>query len=774
TAELHRQGFEVRLVIHPVVRVERNAAGEVVGVVDEAAPTADEVPVESLMHFEIDRIGTAAERESLRQELLHVLATVRAAVDDWIPMTNRLQSILDELRDRPLPPGVAQEELDETVAFLEWLVDDHITFLGFRDYELVPGERGEVLRAVDGSGLGILRDELRLSSTRSRELTPEMSAFARRPELVFVTKTNRPSQVHRPAHMDYIGIKRFDAAGKVVGEHRFQGLFTSLAYRELAEEIPLLRRKVKLVMQRAGFRPKGHDAKALAHILETFPRDELFQISPGELYDTAMGILQLQERRRLAVFIRKDTFERFIACMVFVPRDRYSTDLRERIEGILERAFDGKIGAVYTQVGVEPLARIQFFLSVTPGKVPAYNPRDIEATLAENVRGWSDSLAEVLRAKESEERAGELLRKFSGAFPIAYQVANRPEQASFDLERIEEVLASGGLSLHLYRPVGMARNRARFKVYDADDPLPLSEVVPLFENLGFKVVAEQPYQVQPPGGRVVWVRDFDLVSLDGSDFDPADVRDGLQETFARVRSGEAESDGLNRLVLAARLSWREVAILRAYLKYLRQARIPFGQEYMIQTLTRNAPVARLLVELFRASFDPDLAGDRGAQVAGIQEQLAEAMNRVANAEEDRVLRRFSNALQSTLRTNYFQQGEGGGPKPYLSFKLNSHELVGLPSPRPLYEIWVYSPRVEAIHLRGGKVARGGIRWSDRPEDFRTEILDLMKTQMVKNAVIVPVGAKGGFVVKRPPADRQAFQAEGVACYKMLVRGLLDI
>ncbi len=774
TSVLHRHGFEVHLVIHPVLRVLRKQGGEVQAIVGEADPDTEGMLVESLMHFEVDRIGSAEERDRVRDELLRVLARVRAAVDDWGAMTARLQAVIEELESSQRPESISEEELAESLAFLRWLQADNMTFLGFREYALTPGEHGEMLRAVDGSGLGILRDELRVSSARERELTPEMSDFARRPELIFITKTNHLSPVHRPTHMDYVGIKRFDVDGRVLKELRFQGLFTSQSYRQLAEEVPLLRRKVRAVLQRAGFRPRGHAAKALAHILETFPRDELFQITSDELFHTAMGILQLQERRRVALFVRKDTFERFVACLVFVPRDRYSTDLRPRLEAILERAFNGTVGAVYTQVDQEPLARIQFFLSTQPGQIPPYNPKDIEAALAETVRGWEDTLGEVLREKESEDRAGELLRRYAGAFPIAYQVAHRPEQASFDLEKVEEALRANRLAFYLYRPLGMARNRARFKIYDPGEPLPLSEMVPQLENLGFSVVAEQPYQVRPAGADVVWIRDFELDTLEGVDFEPGDVRDRVQESLARVRTGEAESDGLNRLVLSSGLSWRQVVILRTYLRYLRQAGIPASQDYMVQTLDNNAGIGRLLVELFEVRFDPELTHGREESERAIEERLAEALNRVANRDEDRILRRFLNVVQATLRTNFYQPGSDGQPKAYLAVKLRSAEVAELPEPRPLFEVFVYSPRVEAIHLRGGKVARGGIRWSDRPEDFRTEILGLIKAQMVKNAVIVPVGSKGGFVVKRPPADRQAYQEEGIACYKTLVRGLLDV
>lgn len=769
TAALTRHGLEVRIVIHPVLRVRRSADGVFEGLAGEAGSGAG--VAESHIHVEVDRRG-GKELEEIREELLEVLARVRACVQDWHPMEGRLKATVDDLVASPPPLG--QGELEETLEFLKWLEQDHFTFLGFREYDLNRASEGDALVPVPGSGLGLLRDDLRISPSAPRRLSAEMSAFARRPEVVFITKTNHKSPVHRDVHMDYIGIKRFGADGQVIGERRFQGLFTSMAYQRRAMDVPILRRKVRQVIDRAGLLKGSHDAKSFEHILETYPRDELFQMSVSELHEAATGILSLQERRRLALFLRKDAFERFIACMVFVPRDRYNTDLRRRIERILEEEVQGTIGAAYTQVSNDPLARVQVFLSTEPGKVPSLDVKAIERRLAAAMRTWQDEVRDAALSGSDGEQGAELFRRYEGAFPAAYREAFPPADVPGDLHRLEQVRSDGQLRLHLYRAEGEAEHRCSMKLYSRGELLPLSVVLPYFENLGFQVRAEMPYEVASgDAGAPLWVRDFELSSQDGSNLDLDAVRVRVEETFLRVWSGEIENDPFNRLVLVAGLGWREVMVLRAYARYLRQTNIAFSQETLAAALARNAAITRQLVQMFLVAFDPD-GEDQENSAKEISQEVRTALGGVTNADEDRILRRFWNLIRSTLRTNFFQPAADGSPKPYVSFKLESQKVDELPLPRPLYETWVYSPRTEGIHLRGGMVARGGIRWSDRPEDFRTEILSLMKTQMVKNAVIVPVGAKGGFIVKRPPADPAALGQEGVECYRYLVRGLLDI
>lgn len=772
---IHGRGLDIHMLLHPVVRLRRDAAGEL----EDLCLADDEAPgstAESLMHLEVDREGRPAALEELRVEIENVLEDVRLAVEDWLPIRDKVSAIADELEASP--PPVDAEELAEVTAFLRWLVDDHFTFLGYREADLVRQKGREYLRAVPDSSLGVLRRARPSAAERPITLlSDEMSRFARRQEPLIVTKADSRATVHRPVHMDYIGIKRYNAAGEVVGERRILGLLTSVAYSRSPRTIPLLRKKVEHLVTRAGFPPKGHDAKSLVHILETFPRDELFQTSEEELLYIALGILQLQERQRIALFLREDPFERFVSCLVFVPRDRYNTELRLRFGRILEQALDGQETAVYSQIADSMLARVHFIIKTEPGRLPEYDRRQIEGRLTAAARTWPDRLKGVLVERFAEEKGLELHRRYGEAFPTAYRESFPPEAVPPDIENLERVRESGDLGLNLYRSVEGRDHQVRFKIYHVGHSLSLSDVLPKLENMGFRVVSEIPYAVHPAKTEEpVWIGDFELETADGGAVDLAAVKGHLHQTFLDVWHGRVENDGFNRLVLSAGLEVGQVAILRAYAKYLRQAGMAFSQRYIEATLNSNPRLARLLVELFIERFDPDRGEEADEREALTEDSIREALDEVANLDQDRIVRAFRNLIESTLRTNYFQPAENGEPKPYLSFKLDSQKVAELPAPRPRVEIFVYSPRFEAIHLRGGLVARGGLRWSDRREDFRTEILGLMKAQMVKNAVIVPVGAKGGFVLKQAPEEggREALQREGITCYQMMIHGLLDL
>ncbi|CAA7621264.1 NAD-glutamate dehydrogenase [Magnetospirillum sp. SS-4] len=767
--ELARRGIGIHLLLHPVISVRRTAAGRMEDVLGNGA-VADGAR-ESVMHIEIDRQPPETHAD-VAAALSDVLAEVRRAVDDWRAMLARMGDAVAEFESGS--DGLAAEEKREALAFLAWLSDNHFTFLGYRWFELGGDDS---VTADGGSSLGILRDpDSRVfDDTVTLAAMPiEMRVFLRRPEPVLVTKSARHARVHRPVRMDIIGLKRFGPDGSVVGMHAFLGLFTSSAYTDRPAQIPLLRRKIAQVEARAGFLRSGHAAKALANILETYPRDELFQTSEEALHDTAIGILHLQERQNVAVFVRKDEFERFISCLVFVPRDRYDTPLRLAITSILEESFAGTLDTFYTQVADQPQARLHFILRTSPGAVPPVDRQALEARITEASRSWAEHLRDCLIQSHGEAAGLALARRWAQTFPASYRERYSVLVAVSDVDRIEAA-AAGGIGLNLYRPVAAAAHQGRLKLYRAGEPVALSAVLPMLEAMGLVVIAEVPHEVRPatPGARAVWIHDFEVESANGAALDVAERRDFFHDALAAVWRNDAESDGFNRLVLTAGLGWREVMVLRAYTKYLRQAGTTYSQAYIEQALCGNPAMAQALVRLFLAIFDP--RGESG-DAARAETELLAGLEAVVSADDDRILRRFLNLIRSTLRTNYFQTTPDGGPKPYFSFKLDSRQVDDLPAPRPMVEVFVYSPRVEAIHLRGGKVARGGIRWSDRREDFRTEILGLMKAQMVKNAVIVPVGAKGGFVVKRPPAagGREAFLAEGVECYKTLMRGLLDI
>jgi glutamate dehydrogenase len=785
TAELNRQGLTVHLVIHPVVRVRRDASGQLTDLYEPQAAPADAVP-ESFMHIEVDEQTAPELLEQVAQSVEKVLTDVRYAVEDWQRMRAPMLRILETVDHMPhaLPP----DEVNEARDFLLWLNDDNFTFLGYRRYRF-EGDGDEArLAVVAGEGMGILRDDdVRVFDglRNFASLPPDAQQFLRQPRLLLVTKSNRRATVHRPALMDSIFIKEYDDDGAVVGEHLFVGLFTSVAYNTSARDIPYLRNKVVRVLQRARFDPRSHDGKALVHILENFPRDELFQVSDDELFEIAIGVLHLQERQRTALFVRRDPFERFVTGLVYIPRDRYDTDLRRRIQAILEKAFDGTCSAFYTQLAESVLARVQFVIETKPGAIPDYDVAAIEERLIEASRAWPDRLQDSLVDAHGEEKGLRLHRRYATAFDVGYRDRFGAEPAILDIERVEEVLHTRRLGLNLYRPIEASESEIYLKLYHDGGQVALSDILPMLEHMGVKVISEGgPFEVTIPG-RVepVWIHDFAMRTKDGAAVNLGRVRQSFQDSFLRVWEGRMEDDGFNRLVLRAGLGWREVTMLRAYAKYLRQIRFQFSQDYMEDTLADHAAITRLIVRLFQAMHDPaqsrtgGVADDIQVAVNGLLVEIDHALDEVANLDEDRILRRFLNLVRSTLRTNYFQKGADGELKSYLSMKLDSRSVDELPLPRPMVEVWVYSPRAEAIHLRGGKVARGGIRWSDRREDFRTEILGLMKAQMVKNAVIVPVGSKGGFVVKRPPpadAGRDALMAEVIECYKTLMRGLLDI
>ena len=767
--EVSRHGRALHLVIRPIMRMRREDEGRLLEV------GGDEGQDESLIHVELDRLTDAAAVDELRADLYRVLGDVRAAVEDWRPMQQRVRDILGELAQRMLPVG--KEERGEAQAFLEWALDDNFTFLGYREYDMLTEDGEDVLRAVSGSGLGILREKGEQPISASfAELPPEVRRRAREKTLLNLTKANSRATVHRPVYLDYVGVKRFDDDGEVAGERRFLGLYTHTAYRVTPWEIPVLRQKAQRVLDRSELKPGSHDHKALAEILETFPRDALFQTTEDELFETALGILHLGERRRVRLFVRRDAFGRFFSCLVYLPRDRFNTENRSRIQEILQQAFGGTSVDYDTRVSESVLARLHYVIYTEPGRPVEYDAAEIEARVAEATRNWTDDFRDALTAQLGEGRAGPLFEKYAEAFPGAYREDFPARKAVRDVERIEKLDPEGDLGMSLYLPHVSTADHLAFKVLRAGRPVVLSDVLPLLEDMGVQVTDERPYEVRPAEGPTIWIYDFGLQHEEGAEFQADDVRETFQDAFARVWRGDAESDGFNRLVLRARLTAREITVLRAIAKYLRQAGSTFSQDYMEDALAAHPTIARRLVELFQLRLRPARFEDTDAKARALDRELEAAIDEVASLDEDRILRGFLRVVRAVLRTNYFQTGADGQAKPYLSLKLDPDLIPELPEPRPLVEVFVYSPRVEAVHLRAGKVARGGIRWSDRREDFRTEVLGLMKAQTVKNAVIVPTGAKGGFVVKRPPlgGSREELQAEVVECYRTFIRGLLDV
>ena len=777
--EINRQGIEIDLVLHPLFDVTRDQHG-VLTRLDDAKGGKH---VESWIHVEVERITDPARIKALGDGLVSVLNDVRAAVEDFPAMKAKIAEVLSGMGGAA--KVVPLEELDEVREFLAWAADNHFTFLGYRDYELAEENGADILKIVPKSGLGILR-EPRLGgiSQSFNELPPALKALARKPQLLVLTKANSRSTVHRAGYLDYIGVKRFDKSGNVIGERRMIGLYTSSTYQADPHNIPLLRRKISLVMARAGFPSSSHAGKNLLSILETFPRDELFQVGDDELFDTAMGILRLGERARTRLFVRRDLYARFYSCLIYLPRENYNTETRLKLQDILTRAFKGTSTEFNVQLTESVLARIHMLIRTAPATPAQPNLKVLEAEVISALRRWEDGVFTLVGQTPGlgEDVANQARRDFVLPFPAAYREDVSAEQAVADFVAAQKLDHDRPIGMSLYRPSAGSNNtlpgdnnKLRFRLIKLGDAVPLSSSLPMLENMGVRVENERSYVIARNNLPPLHIHDFGLTH-DFADLDLSHVKAKFEMAFARIWKREVENDGFNRLTLAASLAADEILLLRAIAKYLKQTGFTFSQQYIEQTLAKHAAITQQLVQLFHARFDPAYTGERIGDELKMGEAIDVTLNTVSNADEDRILRRYLAVVQVTLRTNHYQPDHQGFRKSYLSFKLDSAKVPELPDPRPLFEIFVYSPRFEGIHLRGGKVARGGLRWSDRPEDFRTEVLGLVKAQMVKNAVIVPVGSKGGFVLKAaPPAsEREAYMKEGVACYQDFLRGLLDL
>ncbi|MER5934506.1 NAD-glutamate dehydrogenase [Streptomyces sp. NPDC002054] len=801
TNELSRQGRGIHVVIHPQVVVRRDVTGRLIEILgpdcDAHGPRTarpHDSLVESWIHVEIDRETDRGDLKQITADLLRVLSDVRESVEDWEKMRDAALRLADGLPDEPTAQDLREYELEEARELLRWLADDHFTFLGYREYNLVDGD---ALAAVPGTGLGILRSDPHHSgkddghpvSPSFNRLPADARAKAREHRLLVLTKANSRSTVHRPSYLDYVGVKKFDAEGNVVGERRFLGLFSSAAYTESVRRVPVIRRKVAEVLEVAGFSPASHDGRDLTQILETYPRDELFQTPVDQLQSIVTSVLYLQERRRLRLYLRQDEYGRYYSALVYLPRDRFTTGVRLRLMDILKEELGGT-SVDFTAWNTESiLSRIHFVIRVPQGtELPALTDADVEhleGRLVEAARSWADGFQEALLAECGEERAAELLRRYGTSFPEGYKADHSARAAVADLIHLEKLAATPGdrdFALSLYEPVGAGPGERRFKIYRAGEQVSLSAVLPVLQRLGVEVTDERPYELRRSDRANAWIYDFGLrLPAPAGNGDAAylgdDARERFQEAFAAVWTGQAENDNFNTLVLGAGLTWRQAVVLRAYAKYMRQAGSTFSQDYMEDTLRNNVHTTRLLVSLFEARMSPGRQAAGSELVDAMLEELEGALDQVASLDEDRILRSFLTLIKATLRTNFFQHNGSAEPHAYVSMKFDPQAIPDLPAPRPAFEIWVYSPRVEGVHLRFGKVARGGLRWSDRREDFRTEILGLVKAQMVKNTVIVPVGAKGGFVAKNlpdPSVDRDAWLAEGIASYKVFISALLDI
>lgn len=775
-AEINKNNLLIGILIHPNIHAAYDAKGGITGF--SAENHADDGFRQAHIHVQINEALSDQAVKELTDGLFKVLEDVYHANSDWIEMLEKLKSASAELNSAHTMRSAA--EVLEHCAFLDYLHDNNFTLLGYREYEFTECDKGVCRsKTVKNSGLGLLKTDVvpAYISETDEGLPRNLQELRRKLPPVSISKTNRLATVHRRVPMDCIAVKTYDDNGNVVGEKLFIGLFTSVTYSRSVSDVPYLRVKVEEAIDQSGFEHGTHERKALRHILEKYPRDELFQIETDELLKICKNIIRLQERQRIALFMRKDPFGRYLSCLVYIPRDRFGTKLRKDIGAILERETNGTCSNFYTTLDDSMFARVMFVINISQKNPPKIKPKKIEQMLRECGQTWAERLSQVLvDAYDDDEFINDLTWRYSDAFPVAYTVAYQAKQCVFDIEKIEEALKTERIVLDLYRPSDLDQKKIRLKIFNLSAPVNLSDVMPILENMGLRAIAELPYEIQPEDSQdSVWIHDFLLEMPWCHGFvDVDDVKQNFEKAFIKAWYEEVENDGLNRLVLSAEANWHETTIIRSYVRYIKQLRLPFSRAYVETALTKNPKISRLLIDLFKAYHDPNRQKNSDKESGQIIDKIEKHLEDVSSSDYDRILRAIIVLIKATLRTNYFQRQEDGGAKQYLSFKFDSGAISFMPAPKPFREIFVYSPRVEAIHLRGDKIARGGLRWSDRHEDFRTEVLGLMKAQMVKNAVIVPVGSKGGFVVKKPGPDRDSFRKEGVECYKIFISGMLDI
>ncbi len=770
SAAINRQGLAIHMTVHPLLRVHRDARGKltrVSGLTDEGGK------VESFIRFTVDREPNQNHLKILEHEITKVLADVRMAVRDWRMMRDKMLQAASMLNRGP--SGADSAVRVETDLLLQWMADDHFTFLGYREYKLRTHKDKIYLAPVKGTGLGVLSNDDR--GSRAVELNKEMRRHTRKKDWLIITKANSRSTVHRQSYLDYVGVKIFDRKGNAIGEKRFIGLFTSIAYSESPRTIPLLRLKVQRVLEAAAVDSSGHRGKALLHILDSFPRDELFQSSVKDLVRTTTGILNLQDRRRVKFFLRRDTFRRFFSCIIYVPREKYTTAVRRQVEEILLEEFQGLSVDSSVQIVDSPLARMYTIVRIGSENRPRISIRRIESRIAEAVVSWRDHLREQLVEKYGQDEGFALFHEYGESYSAAYEADLEPRVACLDTKRIDGIRKGEHDNfLLLHSPSADEPDQLNFRTFRQDEPLVLSSVLPLLEDLGADVLSENPYVLELRDGRSFWIQDFHLRFKKMPEGGKETLAERFQEGFRQALTGESESDNFNELILAAGLTARQTTLIRCYARFILQLGLPFSQNLMEEVLVNHSDLACALVRKFQAQFKPKLSNaKRREELENCDKAISKGISKANSLDEDRILSAFAGAIDATLRTNYFQVDDEGNSKSHLSIKVDPSRIAEMPLPRPKYEIFVYSPRVEGVHLRGGDIARGGIRWSDRREDFRTEVLGLMKAQVVKNTVIVPTGAKGGFFPKRmPTGDREAVMAEGIACYRIFISGLLDI
>ena len=811
TAEIAETALGIHYISHPILDVRRGAEGALESFsasrradrsLDDSPGGADRV---SLIQFAVDPLGTDEASAALKGRLEDILAQVSRANADFDAMRDRVSEAVEAMhrREQWLTDETERTAVAEAARLLEWLRDDNFIFLGCREYDYLGGTDGESLERRHDEGLGILADpNVRILGRAGRPMTttPEIRAFLEAPAPLIVTKANARSRVHRRAYMDYVGVKQYDQAGQFSGELRIVGLFTSSAYTRSILTIPYLRLKADTVIARSGYRPGSHSAKALLNALESYSRDEVFQIETDRLEEFATTIVELGERPRVRVLPRIDRFHRFVSILVFIPRDRYDSRLRERIGLLLAEAYDGHVSAYYPAFPEGPLARVHFIVGRSEGVTPNADPATLEARIVEMARNWEDDFnAALVAGGHSADLAA-----LAPGLPDSYRDVIAPREAVGDAVVIDRLDTEHRIDVDFYRRAGDDDTVLRMKIAHLGAAVSLSTRVPILENMGFSVVSERTFRITRANGETVHLHDMDLREKAGSAVPLEDGGVSLEDTFEAVWAGRIENDGFNALVLASGLTFRKANVLRAYSRYLRQAGLAYSPDYLAAALVRLPTLATTLWTIFETAFDParpETAASEAAPssdepdarqaaraaargCADLYGEIISALDKVDSIDDDRIVRRFLNAILATLRTNYFAVdgtsaeagSEPGHVAPALAFKLESQAVEGLPAPVPFREIFVFDARVEGVHLRFGRVARGGLRWSDRAQDYRTEVLGLVKAQQVKNAVIVPVGAKGGFYPKTlPPAfDRDAWFSAGRSAYVVFIASLLSV
>ncbi|ESY67152.1 MULTISPECIES: NAD-glutamate dehydrogenase [Mesorhizobium] len=770
--EITETAGEPSLVTHPVITVRHGKGGveEILGDGNFAKDDGSHDRL-SVIHVHIPRVTVEA-AAGLTERLRKMLGQVHAAVHDWKPMLARLDQAISEFRYSAVP--LDKKSVAEAIAFLEWLRDDNFTFLGMREFKYTGGEESGTLERADKAGLGILTDPDVLVLRRGTEAvttTPEIRAFLHGPEPLIVTKANAKSLVHRRIYLDYIGIKTYTAQGALAGELRIVGLFTSTAYTRSVMKIPYLRSKAETIIAKSGFDRHDHSGKALINVLESYPRDELFQVPVPILRKHAAAILGLVERPRVRALVRADQFDRFVSILVFVPRDRYDSVVREKIGAYLKTVFEGRLSAYYPAFPEGGLARVHFIIGRSGGKTPKVEQATIEAAIRDIVRTWEDALSDAADAHGGDQA----LKTIAARLPESYRESFSAAEALVDAGRIAKIGADNPIAIDYYRHAEQKPHQAALKIFHHASPVALSRRVPLLENIGFRVISERTFEVGDEQSGRVFIHDMELENSYGK---PIDLGNGgalFEDAFLSVWRGDVDNDGYNGLAQTAGLWSGEITILRAYGRYLQQVGIPQSQDFIAAALNRYPDIARGLHALFIARLGPTAQGEGMVAAKHLKAKIKDALEDVPNIDDDTIIRRYLNLIEASLRTNHFvaDTKEKGRS---LAIKLDSQAVEGLPAPRPWREIFVYGSEVEGLHLRFGPVARGGLRWSDRAQDYRTEVLGLVKAQQVKNAVIVPVGAKGGFYPKKLPmsAGRDAIFEAGTSAYKNFVSSLLSI